>query len=219
HLVGVLAAHYGPLIMALVFAHEFGHAVQYRLKIDPDNRLPTIDSESQADCAAGAFVAAAFRGQAPHFRTTPAQLDAALNGFLQIRDSTPNSRADISHGNGFDRVSAIEDGIQKGVTFCYSPSYFNRTFTERGFVTDSDYASGGNETLQQVLDPGDPAKDPNAGGLQPDLNRFWRSVATTLHKTWTDVKIAQVNHPKRGGSSQSEFGYCPDDNTVYYNAQ
>jgi predicted metalloprotease len=219
HLVGVLASHYGPLIMGLVFAHEFGHAIQYRLKIDPDNRLPTIDTESQADCAAGAFVASAFKGQAPHFRTTPAQLDAALNGFLQIRDSTPSSRADISHGNGFDRVSAIEDGIQKGVTFCYSPSYFNRTFTERGFVTDSDYASGGNETLQQVLDPGDPTKDDNAGGLQPDLNRFWKSVATSLHKTWTDVKIAQAAHPKCGSASQSEFGYCPNDNTVYYNAQ
>jgi hypothetical protein len=218
HLVGVLVNRYGGLLMALVFAHEFGHAIQYRLKVDANNDLPTIKTESQADCAAGAFIAAAFKGSAPHFRSTPAQLDEALNGFLQIRDSTPESPDDISHGNGFDRVSAIEDGIQKGVTYCYDPSYFNRTFTERPFVTDTDYASGGNETLEQVLNPNDPTKDSNAGGLQPDLNRFWKAAATSIHKDWTDVKIAQADHPKCGAGADSEFGYCPDDNTVYYSS-
>jgi predicted metalloprotease len=221
HLVGVLANKYGSLIIALVFAHEFGHAIQHRLNIDPDNRLPTIDVESQADCAAGAFIGAAFKGDAPHFRSTPAQLDSAVNGFLQIRDSTPESPEDISHGNGFDRISAIEDGISKGVTFCYSANYFNRTFTERPFVTDTqsgitDAQNNGNETLAQVLNPGDPAS--GGGGLQPDLNRFWKQAAASINKTWKDVKIAEAEHPKCDSNGPSEFGYCPDDNTVYYNA-
>jgi predicted metalloprotease/outer membrane murein-binding lipoprotein Lpp len=216
HLVGVLSRTYGKLIVALVFAHEYGHVIQARLKIGRSGNVPTIDTESQADCAAGAFVATAFRGDAPHFRATPAQLDEALDGFLQVRDSTPDSPSDISHGNGFDRLSALDDGMQKGVRFCFSPDYFNRKFTERPYVTDQDYLSGGNETLQQVLDPGDPTTDPNAGGLQPDLNRYWKAAAATIGKTWTDVHVAAAAHPECGAAAASEFGYCPQDNTVYY---
>ncbi len=40
-----------------------------------------------------------------------------------------------------------------GPTFCYAKSYFDRKFTERPFVSDTDYQSGGNETLAQVLNP------------------------------------------------------------------
>ena len=49
-------------------------------------------TESQADCAAGAWVASALKKQAPHFRdVTPATVDAALEGFLDGRDSTPGT--------------------------------------------------------------------------------------------------------------------------------
>jgi predicted metalloprotease len=215
HLVAQLDRKYGPLVVALTFAHEFGHAVQDRLGIF-DQNLPTIATESQADCAAGAFMAAVLHNQAPHFSATPDKLDEALNGFLQLRDAPPVSSREISHGNGFDRLASIDDGLTKGVTFCYGSDYFNRTFTERPYVSDSDYKAGGNETLEQVLDPNDPAKDPNAGGLQPDLNRFWKDAAASINKSWKDVKIAQADHPKCGAAKGSEFGYCPDDNTVYY---
>jgi predicted metalloprotease len=216
HLVPVLEQKYGPLLVALAFAHEFGHALQYRTgnyKLD----LPTIDFESQADCAAGAFLAAVQRNQTAHFRTTPQELDQALNGYLQVRDSTPTSPSDISHGNGFDRLSAIDDGVLHGPTFCYAKSYFNRKYTERAFVRDTDYLSGGNETLAEVLDPRPIQRDGSGGGgLQPDLNRFWKAAAQLIGKQWTDVKIAEAAHPTCGASATSEFGYCPDDNTVYY---
>jgi predicted metalloprotease len=217
HLVPVLANKYGSLLVALAFAHEFGHALQYRTgdyKLD----LPTIDFESQADCAAGAFLASVQKNQAPHFRASPAQLDQALNGYLQVRDSTPASPDDLSHGNGFDRLSAVEDGAVQGPTYCYAKSYFNRKFTERPFVSDTDYESGGNETLAQVLNPAPLGANGSGGGggLQPDLNRFWKAAAQSIGKSWQDVKIAEAAHPKCGASSTSEFGYCPDDNTVYY---
>jgi len=217
HLIGVLAAKYGTLLVALAVAHEFGHAIQQRLGIFDTNPL-VIETESQADCAAGAFLKEIVAGSAPHFRTTPAELDQALMGYLQVRDSTPLSGKDISHGDGFDRLSAIDDGLTHGPAFCYSSSYFNRKFTERPFVTDQDYLSGGNETLAQVLNGNDPKTDPNAGGLEPDLNRFWTAAAKLIDKTFTPVKIAEAAHPKCGASPASEFGYCPDDNTVYYSA-
>lgn len=215
HLLGVLSRKYGTLLVALAFAHEFGHALQERLGVFNRN-VATIYTESQADCAAGAFMAQVTAKEAAHFRATPAQLDSALNGYLLVRDTTPTSPRDISHGNGFDRLSAIDDGLLHGPAFCYSSSYFSRTFTERAFVSDQDYLSGGNETLDQVLDPNPTTSDPNAGGLQPDLNRFWKKAAQSIGKSWADVKTAEASHPKCGASATSEFGYCPDDNTVYY---
>ena len=84
-------------------------------------------------------------------------------------------------------------------------------------MSDTDYLTGGNETLAQVLDPRPIATDGSGGGgLQPDLNRFWKGAAKSISKDWTDVKIAEAPHPKCGASATSEFGYCPDDNTVYY---
>ncbi len=209
HLVPALADSFGGAVIPLVFAHEVGHAIQQRLGIS-DAQHKLLYLESQADCAAGAFLATALVGKAPHFHITSGQLDQALEGFLQIRDSTPESPADISHGNGFDRVSAVGDGIANGVTYCFSDSYFNRTFTERPYVDDKDYASGGNIPLAEFL---------KAGGALGDLNRFWKQAGTTINSTFDDVKVIVADHPKCGSADPaSEMGYCPDDNTVYYSS-
>jgi predicted metalloprotease len=212
HLFAQLAKKYGSLVVALIFAHEFGHAISYRLGVF-DQHLPTIDTESQADCAAGAWAAYALKGQAAHFRdVTPQKIDDALEGFLNGRDSTPDTPQDVSHGNGFDRLSAIADGIDKGVTYCYSAGYFDsRTFTERPFADQSEYSTGDNTPLDDILAAGD--KNPFVN----DLNRFWTAAAKTVNKTFKPVKIAEADHPKcDAASSTSEFGYCSDDNTVYY---
>ncbi len=212
HLFPQLAEKYGPLMVALIFAHEMGHAISYRLKVF-DQHLPTIDTESQADCAAGAWAAWALKGRAAHFRdVTPQSLDSAMEGFLDGRDGTPNTPQDISHGNGFDRLSAIADGIDSGAQYCYSPDYFSsRTFTERPFRTQAEYEGGDNTALAEILTPTN-----NAFVL--DLNRFWTAAAKSIGKTFTPVKIAEAPHPKCAASSTSEFGYCPDDNTVYFSS-
>ena len=216
HIFGVFAHRFGSLMVALAFAHEYGHAIQERLGTFDRKDLATIQTESQADCAAGAFLKTVIDGKAAHFRAAPAQIDLALNGYLQVRDPTPNASSEISHGDGFDRLSAIDDGIAHGVTFCYANTYFSRQFTERPFVSDQDYLTGGNETLAQVLDPNNPATDPNAGGLAPDLNRFWSKTATAAHKTWKAVTLAEAPHPPCATDASTEFGYCPATNTVYY---
>jgi predicted metalloprotease len=210
HLLAVLARAYGPAVTALVFAHEFGHAVQQRLHVNSVPRR-TIDLESQADCAAGAFAAAALRGQVPNFHLTPAELDRALEGYLQIRDSTPDSPTDISHGDGFDRLNALQEGIETGASFCFSPTFLaDRSYTERGYVSDQDYLDNGNQPLAEVLNP---------KGLISDLNRFWTSAASDQGKHFAAVKIKQAPHPACGSAGPaSELGYCPTDNTVYYSA-
>jgi len=218
HLLGILSGLYGNALVALVFAHEIGHAVQNRLGI-VDSQTTTIDAESQADCAAGAFAAYALAGHAEHFPMTQSVLTEALDGYLLIRDSTPSSPDDISHGDGFDRLSAVQDGIAKGASYCFSAGYFaSRKFTERG-LSDADRATGGNQPLAQVLNPNDPNKDTTAGGLQFDLNRFWKGAGESLHQMFTPVRFAEADHPACGTADpSSEFGYCPDDNTVYYSS-
>ncbi|HZZ97100.1 MAG TPA: neutral zinc metallopeptidase [Jatrophihabitantaceae bacterium] len=210
HLLPVLSRAYGPAVTALVFAHEFGHAIQQRLHVNTAVDR-TIDVESQADCAAGAFAAAALKGQLPQFKLTPAALDRALAGYLQIRDSTPNSPEDISHGDGFDRLNALQQGIQSGASYCFSSTFMtNRTYTERGYVSDQDYVDRGNQPLAEVLNP---------TGIVADLNRFWATAASKQGKTFRAVKFAKADHLPCGGlNPDSELGYCADDNTVYYSA-
>ncbi len=212
HLFDALRSKYGDFVVAMIFAHEFGHAVQDRLGIF-DNRPRTILTESQADCAAGAWAAAAVDQRAPHFRNvTLADVDDALEGYLNARDSTPESEADISHGNGFDRLSAVADGYDRGITYCYGKGYFDsRTFTSRPYSSEEDEETGGNVSFDEVVD---------TGGDNPfvkDLNRFWEGAAQRIGKKFEPVKIAEADRPKCGVSSSSEFGYCPDDNTVYFN--
>ena len=50
-----LAEQYGPSILGVVLAHEFGHAIQARSGALTKD-LPTITTEQQADCFAGAWV-------------------------------------------------------------------------------------------------------------------------------------------------------------------
>ena len=215
HLVPALGAKYGPLLVAMVFAHEFGHAVQARLGLF-NQQVGTIVHETQADCAAGAFTAYVLSNQAPHSRATPADVDRALIGYLNVRDDTPVSQGEISHGDGFDRISAVADGLDKGVTACFAADWADRKFTERPFTPgSSDEQQQGNEPFEQVIDPR--PTEPNGGGgggLQPDLNRFWKQAAQSINKPWTDVKIAKADHVPCNPTS--EFGYCPDDNTVYF---
>lgn len=207
HLFGRLAAHYGKLMIALVFAHEFGHAISDRLGVFKANP-PTIDTESQADCAAGAWAASLLRHRDPHFRNvTPRDIDDALEGYLDGRDKTPGTIAEMSHGNGFDRLSALADGLDHGVRYCYSPHYFDRTFTERPFTSIQDYEAGGNAPLSQAIAPN--------SFLAKDLNRFFTGAAHSINKKFTPVKLVQTSRP-RCGSESAQLLYCPATNTVQF---
>ena len=138
HLLGSIGSHVpddaGNLLIALAFAHEFGHAVQQRLGIF-NKDLKTIQTESQADCAAGAWLATVMKNQNSHYTNiSEQQIDDVLTAYLLVRDKTPDSSTSGSHGNGFDRISAVADGLSKGVSYCYADDYFSRQFTERPFT-------------------------------------------------------------------------------------
>lgn len=210
-----LAEDYGSFFVAMMFAHEFGHAIQHRLDIADPPKL--IILETQADCFAGAFLGSVLALKAPHWRVSPGQVNTVLEGYIQLRDPEGSSQEDQgSHGNGFDRLSAVADGINHGATFCVS-NWDSRQFTERPYTSETDYANNGNQPIGQVLDPSPPKSDgTGGGGLQPDLNAYWAAAAKTIGKSFTDVGFKVVDTVPCGKSDdQSEFGYCPNDNTVY----
>ena len=214
-LVKTVASQVGDNFVPLVFAHEFGHLIQNRLQIDN----PSILLESQADCASGAFMAAeAGSGKVTlsnrHFVIDPKTLDQVAVGMILLRDYSPHSAEDQgSHGNGFDRLSAFSDGFDHGPAYCYAANWKSRKFTERAYSTAADEANQGNETLQQVLNPGPAAS--GGGGLQPQLNKYWSNAFKSINKTFKSVAFKQATSPPCASSSV-RLGYCANDNTVYY---
>src|SRR5690606_39924510 len=67
NLVPDLYSEFGGFTLGIVFAHEFGHAIQARADL---LHLPTIVTELQADCFAGAWTADVEAGNAEWFELT-----------------------------------------------------------------------------------------------------------------------------------------------------
>ncbi len=113
-----LANELGPSILTVVLAHEFGHAIQARAG-ELDQGLPTIATEQQADCFAGAWVARAVRGEADGVAFTDADVRIGLSGMIAVRDPIGTDQLDAGgHGSAFDRVGAFQVGFVEGPARC-----------------------------------------------------------------------------------------------------
>lgn len=220
HLVPRLAAKYGTFMITAVIAHEWGHAIQQRLGIfdaasgSSQAPPPTIFTETQADCASGAFIRTAQDGRTAHVSVDQQQLESTLLGYLQVRDPPPVSTSQISHGNGFDRLSAMADGIANGAGYCFGDKFAQREFTERPFTSDVDYLQHGNLPYAQIINP-TPAS-PDQSSLQQVLNQFWTQASSAVDKKWSAVGVRQTADPACPGTQTSDFNYCPDGNVVYF---
>jgi predicted metalloprotease len=113
-----LAEEYGPSILGVVLAHEFGHAIQARSGALTKD-LPTITTEQQADCFAGAWVARAAAGDAPGITFTDAEVRTGLIAMIAVRDPKGvDQREPGGHGSAFDRVGAFQVGFSEGAARC-----------------------------------------------------------------------------------------------------
>ena len=202
-----LQQRFGDFLVAMVLAHEWGHAIQKRTKLPSDR---TIVVETQADCYAGAFTAWALRGNAPHFDVTRPDLDRALSGFLQFSDPVGAAASDRqAHGSGFDRVSAFQDGFEQGVPFCAEFDN-NRTFTQTGFLSQTDQDNKGNLPLSDTLEKG-----------PQDVDAYWKSSYQRLYgqpwKPLAGVKpFTDRDRPQCDGQPVLDAQYCSADDTIYY---
>lgn len=210
-LLPTLEKRFGTFPIAMVLAHELGHAIQARTR-EPGKR--TIVVETQADCYAGAWTRAAQEGKAAHFQVDSTSLDEALGGYLLFRDPVGSDPDDQqAHGNAFDRVSAFQEGYEQGVAHC-TDFDDSRKFTEAPFEKSQDAADGGNESFQAAMVDG-----PN------DLAKFWQTAFNAkFGKKWQPIigvksydGSTEANRPRCGGRLVTHaVQYCPADHTLYY---
>jgi predicted metalloprotease len=199
---------FGPFLIAMVLAHEWGHVVQTKSDVDPDR---TIVRETQADCYAGAWTRWALGGQAPHFQIERKELDNALAGYLLFRDPVGSSANDEqAHGNGFDRISAFQEGFEQDVAHCKGFDD-SRKFTEISFTRLDDENRGGNLPF-----------DGQNGALtvgEADLDQTWPQLfSQRFGKSFNKPKASVAGSGRSGSCNGTEVKqavyYCAADNTL-----
>lgn len=202
---------YGDFVVPVVLAHEWGHAMQQRSGFFDDTEL-TVSSELQADCFAGAW--ARHARESGVFEVSDAELDAALAGILDLRDTPGTSSMDATaHGSGFDRVSAFQEGFDDGVTGCRSYRDGRPVVLELPFNDEADAASGGNAPYEQIVN-----------GVPYDLEDFWSQLYPELAEgaAWTPLAGLEPFDPSAppacGEEDTSGFilFYCATDDFVAF---
>jgi predicted metalloprotease len=216
NLIPGLYEEFGGFTLGIVFAHEYGHAVQARAGTSG----PTIMMELQADCFAGAWTRDVEEGSSDFFEVTVDDLDKAVAGFLELRDGVGVDAADpAAHGTGFDRIGSFVDGYERGVEHCAAyPDAFaagELIVVEVPFTSPEDFERGGNLPLSELVPL-----------LLDDLEHFWGVVFAQQGETWTPVTDfvpidPGVDEVTCGGDTFSgdvlvnASFYCVDSDTIY----
>lgn len=102
---------YGDAFVYLVIAHEWGHAIQNRLKA----QLKSLDSELQADCIAGAELTGAARDGTILFEE--GDVEELATALIRDADKTPWTD-EGDHGSATERVGSFAKGQRLGVHGC-----------------------------------------------------------------------------------------------------
>ncbi|OBF39401.1 peptidase [Mycobacterium sp. ACS1612] len=199
-----LQGKYGDFVIPVVLAHEWGHAVQSRSHFT----ARTVTKELQADCFAGAWSKHA--KDEGVFKVSAADLDTALAGILDLRDTPGTSNIDPNaHGSGFDRVSAFQDGFDNGPQRCKDYRDDEPMVLELPFNDEEDAARGGDAPYDSIVN-----------GVPYDLEDYWTHVypELTAGEQWPPVRGIEAYHPDSppmcGGQSAEGYAlfYCvPDD--------
>ncbi|MGI8695633.1 MAG: hypothetical protein ACR2JQ_03120 [Mycobacteriales bacterium] len=209
NLLPVLAKNFGKFTIAMVLAHEWGHAIQKR-SYYPGKR--TIVIENEADCYSGAWTAWAFAGNAPHFHVSINDLDSGLAGFLTFADAPGDSaNANNAHGSGFDRVSSFQQGFDHGAAYCANKRIYNdnKVFTEVPF--DPADQNNGNLPLDQAFTDGIPDLTAFSTAAMPklfDLHNARPLGRPVLFNAADDTKCGDT-------PIEQTVMYCAADDKVY----
>jgi predicted metalloprotease len=200
-----LSDQFGAFAPALVLAHEWGHAVQARVGFQ---RAPTVYLEQQADCFAGAWAQHVASGDSA-LSLSSADLDRALAGMLQLSDPVGvDASQEGAHGNGFDRVGAFQDGVERGAAACARHQTDPPPVTEAGFTSQADYLSGGDMSLDELV----PA-------LTDALDAYWSQTMGSDVATPELVAAsgaAACDDGDDGGVLVASVSYCPSTGEILY---
>jgi predicted metalloprotease len=199
-----LQKKFGDFVIPVVMAHEWAHAVQARSSFT----ARTVTSELQADCFAGAWSKHAQDDGV--FEVNAAELDMALAGVLDLKDTAGTSKLDPNaHGSGFDRVSAFQDGYDNGLEKCKNYRDDEPMVLELPFSSEEDAAQEGNAPYDSIVN-----------GVPYDIEDYWTQVYPELTngQEWPPLRSIEPFHPDEppmcGDQSAEGFVlfYCvPDD--------
>ncbi|MCU1390098.1 MAG: hypothetical protein JWL72_3436 [Ilumatobacteraceae bacterium] len=211
-LVPQLVNEFGDAAVGVVFAHEFGHAIQARDGDFPAG-TPTVYLEQQADCFAGSWTAHVARGESASLTFGDQEVKAGLSAMVAVKDSSlgEDVTQGDAHGSAFDRVGAFENGFKGGAEACKAMETTPLPLIDLPFTTEDEYNSGGNLPYADIV-----------SDVVTDLGRFWTSV--TDMGTFTSPTVTAFDHdgpfPSCDGFKDADFQfnavYCPASNTVFY---
>ncbi|QXC63357.1 neutral zinc metallopeptidase [Aquihabitans sp. G128] len=218
-----LSKQFGDFTIAVVLAHEWGHAIQARAKIEE----PTVVLELQADCFAGAWVKHVSDGEG-RFSVTTEDLDNALAGILSLRDA-PGSKADDpnAHGSGFDRVGAFQDGFEESASRCAEYTDGDPAPYQFPFTTQDDLDNAGNLPFSASTDSdGNEVEGIDTLAFE-SLELYWKDEFPKISdgKDWTPLKAAKAfspsDPPSCNGETVDQFRlfYCVPDHYVGFDAE
>ena len=216
-LLAQLADNFGPATIGIVLAHEYGHAIQLRSGILQD-RIPTVTSEQQADCFAGAWAGRAARGESPWVRFTDDDVRSGLIAMLEVRDPVGvDQYTPGGHGSGFDRVGAFQVGFLQGVQRCATIVDDPLPLMPNEFNDPADVRSQGNAPFGY-------GADELFGFLPEDLDLYWADQLDAEVPGFDGLTLVPVDQPSDvqcAGELRGRFDdgvvLCPDTATVYLN--
>ncbi len=120
-LMPALRDAYGDMAITMVLAHEYGHAIQEQVPLNPPG-VPTLVAEQQADCLSGVYLRWVAEGKSPRFTLSTGEgLNNLLAAMISFRD--PPVDQDYygmgdEHGSAFERISAFQFGFTDGAAAC-----------------------------------------------------------------------------------------------------
>jgi predicted metalloprotease len=209
----ILDEKIGRAVLAVVLAHEWGHATQGRQDA-LGRQYPTYNTEQQADCFAGAWAAHIARGEAEGLSFTNQDVIAGLNGMILVADPVGSDEAEPgAHGSAFDRVRAFQDGYTNGALICRPYLDAPTESTLMPFLNDEDAMHNGNADPAELL-----------ALIQTSLDWFWGQLLTENGVDFTVPTI--VTYPNAGPYPECEgmtdedfprnFFYCASTNEVMF---
>ncbi len=201
-LIPTIQKQFGDFAVALVAAHELGHAIQERTGTSAGSTIPL---ELQADCFAGAWAQHATTTTDDTFNVKKEDLAQALSGYLYFRDPTgTDPTSEGAHGSAFDRISAFNDGFSGGVQRCKNYDTQPPNVTEIPYTSSNDVARRGNLPFRDLLKL-----------ARQDLDVYWQSALGSTPVTSFVADAAKTKQCAKG--DRRPVAAC-SDGTVAYNA-
>lgn len=218
-LIPRLNDEFGSFAISVVFAHEWGHAIQGRIGVL--SSVPTIVTEQQADCFAGAWTKHIADGESDTLDLPVGALESGISALIDLRDPPGLLEAieEGAHGVAFDRINAFQHGFDGGPKACKPLITSPLEVTEVAFDSIDEAESGGDLAIDQVLE------------LLPDaLNDYWTRTAVGVGLDFEPILTVRAYNPRTdnlecGGddldseSLADEIFVCVPDRYVAFDRQ